>query len=67
VDFKMIQNLNDFKLLQAGWVFELNFIPTIRLFKERGYLSMIEDSLPSEEEITKIFQMIRAYIEQKLL
>ena len=67
VGFKMIQNLNDFKLLQAGWVYELNFIPTIRLFKERGYLSMIEDSLPSEEEITKIFQMIRAYIEQKLL
>ncbi|MDP8209310.1 MAG: HD domain-containing protein [Candidatus Stygibacter australis] len=67
VDFKMIKNLNDFKLLQAGWVFEVNFIPTIRLFKERGYLSMIEDSLPSDEGLGEIFQMIRVYIEQKLL
>jgi len=63
----MIKNLNDFKLLQAGWVFEVNFIPTIRLFKERGYLSMIEDSLPSDEGLGEIFQMIRVYIEQKLL
>ncbi|MDP8221708.1 MAG: HD domain-containing protein [Candidatus Stygibacter frigidus] len=67
VDFKLIKNLNDFKLLQAGWVFELNFIPTIRLFKERGYLSKLEKSLPSEEGLAEIFQMIRAYIEQKLL
>jgi len=67
VDFKMIKNLNDFKLLQAGWVFELNFIPTIRLFDVRGYLSMIENFLPSDEGLEEIFQMIRAYIEQKLL
>jgi len=66
VDFKLIKNLNDFKLLQAGWVYNLNYIPTIRFFKERDYLAKIKNAMPTEKRLDEIFLMINAYIDQKL-
>jgi HD domain len=66
VDFKLIRNLNDFKLLQAGWVYDLNFVPTILFFRERDYLNKIKSVLPAEKRLDEVFLMIDAYIDQKL-
>ncbi|MCF7910966.1 MAG: HD domain-containing protein [Candidatus Cloacimonetes bacterium] len=66
VDFKQIRNLNDFKMLQAGWVYDLNFVPAIRFFRERGYLAKLKAALPANERTAEIFLKIDAYIDQKL-
>ncbi|MFC2088923.1 HD family phosphohydrolase, partial [Calditrichota bacterium] len=65
VDFKYVKNLNDFKLLQIGWIFDINFMPTFQNIKTRHYLEMIRQVLPESEKIEKIFAIIQSYLSEK--
>lgn len=66
VNVKHIQNLNDFKLMQVGWVFDINFDPTFRAIQERGYLPLLEKALPPTIEMQQLFSAIQHYLDQKL-
>lgn len=67
VDIKHLQNLNDFKLLQAGWIFDINFAPTFVSINKRHYLEMIRNVLPESEKIDKIFSVINAFIGEQII
>jgi len=58
VNIKHVKNLNDFKLLQTGWIFDINFKPTFDYIKKRRYLEMIREVLPKSKEIKEIFEVI---------
>ena len=60
-----VRTLTDFKLLQIGWVFDINFQPTLECVKDRHYLQMIRRVLPASEKIDTIFKII--YSEGKYL
>lgn len=62
VNFKHLKNLNDFKLLQVGWIYDINFKPTFRRIKERDYLKMIYNVLPESQRIKDIFDMVQLYL-----
>jgi putative nucleotidyltransferase with HDIG domain len=61
-----LMNLNDFKLLQIGWIFDINFSQTLRRIQSRQYLEMIRSVLPETDEIHDIFNRIQAYLNQQL-
>lgn len=63
VNMKHVRNINDIKLLQAGWIYDINFKPTFDLIAKRGYMESLRDSLPDTAEIKEIFKIIMAYIE----
>jgi hypothetical protein len=68
--FALIQDLktlNDFKLLQISWVFDLNFIPSFQMIHQRKYINQIEATLPQSEEITEAVKQAYTYIENHLL
>jgi hypothetical protein len=56
VDINHVKNLNDFKLLQIGWIFDINFDTTMQAIKSRRYLELIRDVLPKSEKIQLIFE-----------
>lgn len=58
VNIEHVTNLNDFKLLQAGWIFDINFQPTLDSIKNRRYLELIREVLPESKEIDEIFDVI---------
>jgi len=62
VEMKHVRNLNDIKLLQAGWIYDINFAPTLVLIAERRYLEMIRKVLPDSNEINEIFDLINLSI-----
>jgi len=62
-----LQNLNDFKLLLVGWVFDLNYNISTQLLKERGYLDAIRSVLPQNEEINRLFTHVNDYMNKKLI
>lgn len=64
--FDSLKNLNDFKLLQVGWVYDINFLPTLRRLKERGYLKMLQSFLPDSEEVRDIFTAVFHHIDSRL-
>ena len=66
VDMKNIKNLNDFKLLQIGWIFDINFEPTLYAVCSRRYLEMIRDALPKSGKIDQIFSIIDSYLDKRV-
>lgn len=58
VDMSHVNNLNDFKLLQVGWIFDINFKPTFECIKQRRYLELIQKVLPKTKEIKEIFDFV---------
>jgi hypothetical protein len=62
VDANHIKNLNDFKVLQMGWVFDINFKQTLKAVKSRNYLEMIRDVLPKSDQIQKIFERTYSHL-----
>ena len=59
-----IKTLNDFKLLQMGWVYDLNFPRTFELVQERGYLELILSSLPQSEKVMRAYSTVKAFLEK---
>ncbi len=49
--FQDIKSLNDFKLLQLSWVYDLNFTETFVQAKKRGDLAAIANSLPDNPAV----------------
>ena len=62
VDIKNIKNLNDFKLLQMGWVFDVNFNSTFHIIQSRRYIEMIGDVLPKSKDIQNIIRIVQLYL-----
>lgn len=46
-----ISCLNDFKLLQISWVYDLTFCSSRKIVSERGYIQALASTLPKREEI----------------
>ncbi|MBE9547363.1 MAG: HD domain-containing protein [Proteobacteria bacterium] len=65
VDVTHLKNLNDFKLLQIGWVYDVNFAPTFQSIRERGYLEMIRDALPKSKKVEKISSVAQSYLNEQ--
>jgi hypothetical protein len=61
---KMIhmKTLNDFKLIQIGWIYDINFPRTFELINERQYFQIIFDVLPESDKTSMIYSKIQNYI-----
>jgi len=62
VDMKHVRNINDIKLLQVGWIYDINFGPTVEIIKSRRYLEKLQKVLPESKEIVEIFSLIHSEI-----
>ena len=60
-----LRTLNDFKLLQIGWIYDVNFPRTFQIVREKAYLELIRDTLPQGSvRATEIYKRARAYLER---
>ncbi|MBN1636010.1 MAG: HD domain-containing protein [Deltaproteobacteria bacterium] len=66
VDVRHIKNINDFKLLQVGWVYDINFLPTLEKIRDRRYLEKINAVLTDSVEVKEIFSAVESYLYEKL-
>nr|WP_321464609.1 HD domain-containing protein [uncultured Desulfobulbus sp.] len=66
VEYGMVRSLGDFHLLKAGWVYDLNFTPSLDILHRRGHLSLLKAALPASTEIEEIFNQIQHYIQERL-
>jgi hypothetical protein len=62
-----LRNLNDFKLLQMGWVFDVNFVPTLRMVKRRKYLEKLRAALPQTAEADEAYRAVVAVLERRIV
>ncbi len=58
--------LNDFKLLQAGWVFDLSFTRSFELVKKRRYIERLFAVMPHETPFRKLRGKLLDYLDSKI-
>ncbi len=51
VQLNTVRTLNDFKLLQISWVYDLNFASSRRLLHDRGHIPVLASTLPERDDI----------------
>jgi HD superfamily phosphohydrolase len=66
VDYKSLRTLDDFRVLQLGWVYDVNFAATLKRIKEQKYLNEIFSYLPKNSDAEKIGKKIFEYIESRI-
>ena len=59
-----LKTLNDFKLMQLSWVYDLNFRRSFRLMEERAYIKKIAAVLPQTKEITGAIAIIKKFVHE---
>jgi hypothetical protein len=64
VDIKNIRTLNDFKLLQMSWVFDVNFLYSFNAIKTKNYLNQICDSLPQTKLTAAISEVVFLHLNE---
>ena len=66
VDNRQLRILNDLKLSLLGWVYDVNFTPTLKRIKQCGYLEKLLGFLPPDENIKKVREKILGYVDFRL-
>jgi len=60
-----VKNINDFKLLQIGWVYDLNFTPTCVAVRDRRYVESIAETLPRTPEFEGLVQIALTHLAER--
>lgn len=60
-----LQSLNDMKLLQLGWVYDINFPRSFQIIREREYLEKIYNVLPHSDVVNEIYEKVEGYLNKK--
>ncbi len=66
VDYAELRTLNDFRILQLGWVFDVNFIPTFERIRERGYLEAVCSHLTCRDRIEEVKKAVLDHVDLKI-
>jgi hypothetical protein len=61
-----LKTLNDFKLLQLTWLYDLNFTRSLQIVQERRYIDKMALALPENVEIRDAVQRARTFVAGKL-
>jgi len=62
VDYRRLRTLNDLKLCLLGWIYDVNFTPTLKRIKQRRYLEKLLGFLPDTEDIERVKEKIFGYV-----
>ena len=66
VDYSRLRTLNDLKLCFLGWVYDVNFTPTLKRMKQRKYLEKLIDFLPGTDDIERVKKKIFGYVDLRI-
>lgn len=66
VKSKDLKSQNDYKLLLAGWIFDIYFWPSLVAVKERRYLERTHEHLPRSKEVDRIFELLRSRLGERI-
>jgi len=66
VQLSSLTTLNDFKLLQLSWIYDLNFSASFAIVEERDYINRMAATLPGTEDVAAAVDAVREYVREKL-
>jgi hypothetical protein len=66
IEYNRLRTLNDFKLCQIGWVYDMNFAASLKKLESCNMLDQLFGFLPQTPEIDEFRRRIRCYIDSRL-
>ena len=57
-----LKGLDDFKLLQIGWVYDLNFTRSVCALRERGFIEASAQTLPRTPQVDEVVRRARDHV-----
>ncbi len=66
ISYDTLKTVNDAKLLQLGWVFDVNFDYSLKQIYDRGCLQAIIDLLPETESVKEATDYVLAYTRERI-
>jgi hypothetical protein len=65
-NYAELHTLNDMKLLQLGWVYDVNFTVTLKRIMQRGLLEKLVSFLPDMEDIKEAYEHVLVYVKNRI-
>lgn len=65
-DYAQMVWVNDFKLMTAGWLYDINFPSSCKILEERGYLNAIFATLPDDTGIRRVRAQLQDDLAQRI-
>jgi hypothetical protein len=66
IDYSRLRTLNDAKLCQLGWVYDMNFAASLARLRRLGFLDRVLSFLPETAEMARVRDKILGYVESRL-
>jgi putative nucleotidyltransferase with HDIG domain len=66
IDYDELRTLNDAKLVQLGWVYDVNFPATLKRIRKRQFLEKLLEFLPRTDDIEMVREQIFQYVQARL-
>ncbi len=66
IAYEELRTLNDMKLCQLGWVYDVNFTATLKRIKQRKFLQKLVDLLPQTEDVDRVKEKIFSYVDSRI-
>ncbi|HUU16916.1 MAG TPA: HD domain-containing protein [Sedimentisphaerales bacterium] len=66
IDYRRLRTLNDLMLCLLGWIYDVNFTPTLERIKQRKYLEKLLGFLPDTEDIERVKEKIFGYVNLRI-
>jgi hypothetical protein len=66
MSYAKLKTINEFKVLQMSWVFDINFRSTLEILKERNDIGKLAATLPDTPLLPEALAFINGYIERRL-
>jgi hypothetical protein len=63
VDSGKLRTLNDMRLCQIGWVYDMNFAAALERLRQRGHLEALFGFLPQTQEIARAREKVLQYLD----
>ena len=62
INYDKLETINDLKVMQLGWIYDINFKETLAIIKNREYVEIIYNSMDQSQIAEAIYQKIKRYI-----
>ncbi len=66
VRLSTVRTLNDFKMMQLSWIFDLNFETSFRLLNARDCINQLASTLPENDQVRKAVELVKDYVNGKI-
>ncbi|UCE99671.1 MAG: HD domain-containing protein [Planctomycetota bacterium] len=66
IDYHRLQTMNDMKLCQLAWMYDVNFVPTLKRIRQRRLLEKMFDFLPETNDIDRVRERIFQYVDSRI-